>query len=91
MVQKKPGNLFAAWWNIIICGGLVVGATTFAITTSPFGFLVAAVGIALEVLFVRILIEIHKERSLASRLTEDRDEDEDHSHNDAADRGDAHS
>jgi hypothetical protein len=89
MDQKKPGNLIAAWWNIIICGGIIFGALTFGVTTSPFGFFVAAVGIALEVIFVRVLVEIHKERRSASGLAEDRRQNEDRANNDAEDRRDA--
>jgi hypothetical protein len=88
MSQKKPGNLIAAWWNIIICAVIIVGAASFAFTTSPFGFLVAGVGVAMEVFFVRALVEIHKERASAPRLTEDRHQDEDRPNHDAEDRRD---
>jgi hypothetical protein len=90
MDQKKPGNLIAAWWNIIICGGIIVGAAWFAVTNSPFGFLVAGVGIAMEVVFVRVLLEIRKERASAPRVPEDRSQDGDRPDDDSTDGRDSH-
>jgi len=78
-VDKKPGNLIAAWWNIVICGGIVIGAIVFAMTSSAFGFLIAIVGIVLEVVFVRILLQILKERrerSASARMPEYSEQDE---------------
>jgi hypothetical protein len=86
MDKTRPGNLFAAWWNIIICGFAIVSAVSFGVTKSPFGFLVAAVGIALEVVFVRVLVEIHRERRSASGSAEDRYQYEDRANDDAEDR-----
>lgn len=91
MDQKKPGNLIAAWWNIIICGGIIMSAAWFAVTNSPFGFLVAGVGIAMEIFFVRVLLEIRKERASASRMPEDRGQDEDGADDDSTDGRDSHS
>ena len=62
MTAKKPGNLIAAGFNIAVCGVIVVGSTIMGFTQSPFAFFVAAIGVIMEVLFVRILIEILKER-----------------------------
>jgi Flp pilus assembly protein TadB len=62
MANKKSGNLVAAWWNIVICGGLVIGIIVFAITTSPFGFFVALIAAAMEIYFVRVLLGIRAER-----------------------------
>ena len=91
MSEKKPGNLIAAWWNVIICGVIIVGAASFAVNTSPFGFVVAGIGVAMEVFFVRILLGIHKERRSTPGLTEDRNQNEDRSDHDAEDRGNHHS
>ncbi|MCU1420392.1 MAG: hypothetical protein JWN36_43 [Microbacteriaceae bacterium] len=62
MAEKKSGNLIAAWWNIVICGGLFVGMIVFGITTNPFGFFVAVIAAVMEVVFIRMLLQIHKER-----------------------------
>ncbi len=61
-MAKKSGNLIAAWWNITICGGLFIGMIIFGITTSPFGFLVAVIAAVMEVVFVRMLLQIRTER-----------------------------
>jgi hypothetical protein len=63
VIKKKPGNLIAAWWNIIICGAIVIGAAVFGATTNGFGFIVAVVGVGMEIVFIRVLRQIFKERT----------------------------
>jgi hypothetical protein len=65
VIKKKPGNLIAAWWNIIVCGAIVIGAAVFGATTNGFGFLVAVAGVGMEIVFIRVLREILKERRSA--------------------------
>jgi hypothetical protein len=65
VIKKKPGNLIAAWWNIIVCGAIVIGAAVFGATSNGFGFLVAVVGVGMEIVFIRVLRQIFKERRSA--------------------------
>jgi Flp pilus assembly protein TadB len=91
---KKPGNLIAAWWNITICGAIVVGAVVFGIKSNGFGFLVAIVGVVLEVVFVRILLQILKERreqTASVGMPEDSEQNEAGSDEDAPSGGNHHS
>lgn len=60
---NRHGSQLAAWWNIVICGLLVVFGIYFAITQSPFGFFLALIGAAMEVNFVRILLTIRREQA----------------------------
>lgn len=51
-----PFNRYGAIVNVVICGALVGLTLWMGFTESPSSFGVAVVGIALEVLFVRIMI-----------------------------------
>ncbi len=66
MAVKPAGNLFALWFNIICSAAITIGAVVFGLTTNPFGFFVAAIGVAIESVFVRALIKVTRERRAAS-------------------------
>jgi len=66
MRNRKPGSLVACWWNIVICSIITVGSAVFALTEGPLVVLgVTAIGLVLEVVFVRLLLEVLAERRAA--------------------------
>jgi hypothetical protein len=56
MAAGRPGNLPGAWFNVIVCAVITVAGVS---SGGPF---LVIPGIVLEALFIRILIEIYKER-----------------------------
>ena len=56
----SPFSRLGSIFNVVVCGSIVVGALYFAFTESPFGFAVAAVGVAMEVVFVRVARRAHR-------------------------------
>lgn len=59
--REASGGLPGAWFNVIVCTGIVVGAAIYTITqglTGPdalIGAGVVVVGVVLDISFVRIL------------------------------------
>jgi len=63
---RKPGSLVACWWNIVICGVVIVVSAVAALTDGPiFALVVTGIGVVLEVVFVRILLNVLAERRAA--------------------------
>jgi len=59
--REAPGGILGAWFNVIVCSGIVVGAAIYTITqglTGPdalIGAGVVVVGVVLDISFVRTL------------------------------------
>ena len=59
--REAPGGLLGAWFNVIVCTGIVIGAAIYTITqglTGPdtlIGAGVVVVGVVLDISFVRTL------------------------------------
>ncbi|NIJ05691.1 hypothetical protein [Frigoribacterium faeni] len=61
-MPEAPGGVVGAWFNVLVCTAIVVAAPIYAVTTGVSGadlviaLGVVAVGIGLEVYFVRALL-----------------------------------
>jgi uncharacterized membrane protein YdfJ with MMPL/SSD domain len=60
-----------AWWNVAICGVIVIGSVVAAIVQSPMFLGLTAVAALMEVRFVRMLLATRRE--IAERGARERD------------------
>ena len=65
-VTTGRGRRFQAWWNIVICACICLGAVSGGIAKDPMFFVVAIGAAAMEVQFVRQLIRVGRTPELDS-------------------------
>jgi hypothetical protein len=58
----KSGNYIAIWFNIVVCGGLIVFGIVQGVINNPVFFGLAVVGVFIELSFVRNLRDVIQER-----------------------------
>jgi len=60
--REAPGGVLGAWFNVVVCTGIVIGAVVYTLSqgvTGPdalIGAAVVVIGIGLDIYFVRTLL-----------------------------------
>lgn len=60
--HEPPGGVLGAWFNVLVCTGIVVGAVVYIVSqgvTGPdalIGAAVVIIGIGLDIYFIRTLL-----------------------------------